>query len=281
MTFLAILATILFGAAVGLLAYSGRNTWNRLFEFAHDNLKNKLRRLRLDTVHLRRYLVAWSALVLIIFISLSVFAGSPLLGLFASGLTIGLPWYLLRRLAERRSWLIEDQLADAMVSLSSAIKAGLSLPQSLTILAQQCPRPICQEFQQMDGEYKLGKDLEQCLVETKQRLQSENFALFAAAIEASRQSGGRLNETVERIAHSVRELQRLERKIRSETAQARTSATYMALCPPLILMMNYALDPVHTRMLFTEPIGQVILIVAGLLNLVAFFWAKAILNPEF
>ena len=45
-----------------------------------------------------------------------------------------------------------------------------------------------------------------------ERLRSENFALFAAAMEASRESGGRLNETVDRIAHSVRELQRLERK---------------------------------------------------------------------
>jgi len=35
---------------------------------------------------------------------------------------------------------------------------------------------------------------------------------------ASHESGGRLNETVERIADSVLEMQRLERKINSETA---------------------------------------------------------------
>ena len=41
---------------------------------------------------------------------------------------------------------------------------------------------------------------ERTLDEAKQRLHSENFALFAAAIQASRQSGGRLNETIEQIA---------------------------------------------------------------------------------
>ena len=45
---------------------------------------------------------------------------------------------------------------------------------------------------------------------------------------------GRLNETVERIAQSVLEMQRLERKIRSETAQARKSAVYMAIAPAFI-----------------------------------------------
>ena len=56
---------------------------------------------------------------------------------------------------------------------------------------------------------------------------------------ASRESGGKLNETVERIAESVREFQRLERKITAETAQARKSAVYMALAPPIILFVYY------------------------------------------
>ncbi len=48
---------------------------------------------------------------------------------------------------------------------------------------------------------------------------------------ASHQSGGRLNEIVERIAQAVLEMQRLERKVQAETAQARKSAVYMAMAP--------------------------------------------------
>ena len=60
---------------------------------------------------------------------------------------------------------------------------------------------------------------------------------------ASHESGGRLNETVERIAQSVLELQRLERKIMAETAQARKSAVYMAIAPALILVVYFFVDP--------------------------------------
>ena len=100
-------------------------------------------------------------------------------------------------------------------------------------------------------------------------------------MEASRESGGRLNETVDRIAHSVRELQRLERKIESETAQARTSAMYMALAPAFILALYYFfLDPANTERLFTTFIGQVMLSIAVLLDVIAYLWARKILTPE-
>jgi tight adherence protein B len=231
--------------------------------------------------NLRTLMVCWLGATAGVLLVMWVGLGLPVLGALTSIVLFCLPWYILRRLAEQRREKIEDQLADAMVSLSSAIRAGLSLPQAMEILSRQCPPPISQEFQQLYGEYQMGKTMEVALKETKERLQSENFALFAAAMEASRQSGGRLNETVERIAHSVRELQRLERKVQSETAHARKSAVYMALAPAFILLLYYfAVDPESTVRLFTEIPGQLILATAALLNIAAYFWARRILNPE-
>ena len=134
----------------------------------------------------------------------------------------------------------------------------------------------------MVGEYQMGQPLDRVLEDTRVRLNSENFALFAAAMQASRESGGRLNETVERIATSVLELQRLERKILSETAQARTSGLYMALAPVAVLAMYYfVLDPENTARLFTTVPGQIILCLAMVFNIVAYVWAQAILASDF
>ena len=132
----------------------------------------------------------------------------------------------------------------------------------------------------MVGEYQMGKTLEETLQEAKKRLRSENFSMFAAAMLASRESGGRLNETVERIATSVREFQRLERKIQSETAQTRKSSVYMAIAPAFILLIYHAIDPMNTQRLFTTLPGQIMLAVAVLLNFSAWLWARNILNPD-
>jgi len=274
------LGSLCIGLAVGGGCFFGREYLAEAFAAIHDDLADKLRRLRASTRHLRSWLVAWLVTIGVAFLGFAVILENLVFAVLVSAFLLAAPWYLVRRMAERYRRKIEDQLADAMVTLANAVRAGLSLAQSLEILAAQCPRPINAEFQQMASEYHMGRPLERVLEEAKERLRSENFALFAAAIIASHQSGGRLNETVERIANSVREMQRLERKIESETAQARKSAVYMAIAPAVILVVYWFVDPVNTRLLFTEVFGQVLLGVALVLNVVAFFWARAILNPD-
>ena len=278
---LLILGIVILGGAVALLAHSGGEYYWRGLEFVERDIREKLRRLRVSTRRLRLYLIGWSIAIAMVFLGFTILLNAPIFGILFAGILVGVPWYWLRRMAEKRKQKIEDQLADSMVSLASAIKAGLSLGQSLEILAKQCPRPISEEFSQIVGEYQLGKPLERCLDEARERLKSENFALFSAALQASRESGGRLNETVERIAHSVMELQRLERKILVETAQARTSALYMAMAPAVILALYYFLiDQHNTERLFTTVAGQVILSMSVILNVLAYLWARAILNSE-
>jgi tight adherence protein B len=275
------LSTMFIGTAVAMGAYAGRDFFLQGLGHIEDDLRDKLRRLRFNTRSLHRWVIAWSIAVLASLLGFTFAVNSLPFGILTAGVLAFVPWYLVKRMAERRKLRIEDQLADAMVSMSSAIKAGLSLGQALEILADQCPRPICEEFRQMNGEYQMGKPLERVLLETRDRLKSENFALFAAAMQASRESGGRLNETIERIAHSVMELQRLERKIISETAQARTSAVYMALAPFAVMIMYYFfIDPENTERLFVTVPGQIILCASLIFNLVAYLWARAILNSD-
>ena len=249
-------------------------------EHVESNIEVELKAMRIKTPHLRKYLAGWLYLMVIVFLLLWFGYGSPVFAILAIVLMGPLPWYLLGQMAQRRREKIEEQLAGSMTTLSSAIRAGLSLAQAMEILAEQSPRPIKLEFQHMVGQYAMGKTLQETLTEAKQRLKSENFSMFAAAMLASRQSGGKLNETVERIATSVREFQRLERKIKSETAQARKSAVYMALAPPIILVVYYFVDPINTTRLFTTLPGQIMLSFAILLDVVAWIWASAILTPD-
>jgi tight adherence protein B len=274
------LASLLMGTGTAGVAFFGRPYYWQGVDYLERDLGEKLRRLRVPTSRLRRQIVLWSLLLAVVFFGLWLGADSLVIAVLSAAILSYGPWYILRQMAETRRLKIEDQLADAMVTLSSAVKAGLSLPQALEILADQCPRPINAEFQQIMGEYKLGKPMERCLEEAKARLHSENFALFSAAIQASRQSGGRLNETIDRIARSVLELQRLERKVQSETAQARKSAVYMALSPVLILIVYYFVDPINTTRLFVTLPGQILLSISLVLNLIAYAWARFILHPD-
>lgn len=274
------LGSISLGLAVAMLVLFGREHIAPLLDFVERDMAEKLRRLRVRSDRLRGYLTAWLGFALCVFLAVWLILGSPIFAVLALTFLLAAPWYLVRRMAQQRKLKIEDQLADAMVALANAVRAGLSLAQSLEILASQCPWPINAEFHQIVAEYKLGKPLQKTLLEAKGRLRSENFALFAAAMLASHESGGRLNETVERIAESVLELQRLERKVLSETAQARRSAVYMAIAPAFILTAYYFVDPVNTTSLFTNTFGQIVLALALTFDAIAYLWARWILNPD-
>jgi tight adherence protein B len=272
--------SLVMGLCVAGAAYWGATAFQQFVDWVEGDLNERLRSLRVISPHLRRWLYFWLGLVVTLFFALWLGGGALT---FAAGSAVLLsagPWYLVRRMSQQRRQKIEDQLADAMVMFSGAVRAGLSIPQALEILAVECPLPIRQEFAQLVGEYRMGRPLERALEEGKSRLKSENFVLFAAALLASRESGGRLNETVERISKSILEIQRLERKVVSETAQARKSALYMAVAPVLILLVYFYVDPVNTRLLFATLPGQVMLSVAVALNLAAYGWARVILSPE-
>ena len=274
------LGSLAIGMATAALSYAGGGYFALALGALERDMADKLRRLRASTGNLRKYLIGWLIAVVCAFFGVWLGLNSLVFAMLVLVFLAAAPWYLLRRMAERHRQKIEDQLADAMVTLANAVRAGLSLAQSMEILAAQCPKPINAEFHQIVAEYNLGKPLERTLTEAKERLRSENFALFAAAMMASHESGGRLNETVERIAQSVLELQRLERKVLSETAQARKSAVYMAMAPAFILVVYYFVDPVNTTLLFTRMLGQVLLAIAVVLNVVAYLWARVILNPD-
>jgi tight adherence protein B len=268
------------GMAGAALWLGCREWFASVLAAVEKDLNEKFRRLRIPTRHLHRYVIIWLTATGAVCLGLVLVFRGFSFGPLAATFLLAAPWYLVRRMAFHRRQKIEDQLADSMVTLANGVRAGLSLAQSLEILASQCPKPINSEFHQIVGEYKLGKPLDRTLTEAKERLKSENFALFAAALLASHESGGKLNETVERIAQSVLEMQRVERKVLSETAQARKSAVYMALVPLAILGLYFFVEPVNTRLLFVSPVGQALLCLALILNVAAYFWARVILNPE-
>jgi tight adherence protein B len=273
------LSTLLVGSGIGLGTLFGREYYFQGLNYVERDLGHQLRSLRISTKRLRAWLILWSIGLVVVLVGLGWLLDSLAFALTFAVLLACLPWYVIRRLALTRRQQIESQLADSMVTFSSAIKAGLSVAQALDILAGQSPRPVSDEFRQIVGEYQMGKPLERTLTEAKERLKSDNFSLFAAALLASRKSGGRLNETVDRIAHSVLELQRLERKIMVETAQARRSAIYMAMVPVLLLGVYYFVDPVNTVLLFTTLPGQILLSIAVALVVIAYVWAQVILRP--
>lgn len=179
---------------------------------------------------------------------------------------------------KKRHQLLEEQLETGLTNLANSMRAGLTFVQALREASNNLEKPIADEFGFIAAEYELGKSLDEALKHSKHRFRSINYNLAVLAILVSRQQGGNLSETLERISAFMRDVFAIDRKIRVLTAEGRFSAKIIGLAPFFMGTMMYLGAPETMTPLFTDPIGGAILFLAFLINLIAFAWIQKIIQ---
>jgi tight adherence protein B len=218
-------------------------------------------------------------LVVIVLIGVVVFllAGSLTGALIAMALAALLPGVVLKSLRRRRVAKLEDQLVPAVQSLAAGVRAGLNLVQAMELIARDNPNPIRQEFAHLLREYEYGMPLDRAMSNAADRIGSGDFRLLFSALLTHRQRGGNLGQTLDRITKSLREIQRLEKRVQTLTAQGRATARWLGVMPLIVGGILFVIESSYIYTLLTDPIGKAIILGVGLLNLVGFLWIRKIM----
>lgn len=194
-------------------------------------------------------------------------------GYAAPGLYLG--W-----LSQRRRMRLEHQLTDTMLTIANGVRANLNLVQSMRLVEQNAPTPVSQEFGLMLREYEHGMAVEDAMGQAAARLGSPNYRLMFSALQMHRQKGGDLPTLLDRLAESLREIQRLEEKARTATAPGRMAARMMGVMPVLMLGILWIIDRDGVELLFRDPRGNMIFALIFLLSLLGFVWIRKIVRIE-
>ena len=205
-----------------------------------------------------------------------------LIGVLA-GLLVGVltPPLVLRSLRRRRLKKLEEQLVSGKQTLASNVRAGLNHVQSMGIVARDGPVPLRQEFAHLLQEYEFGLGLEDAMNNAVNRIGSSDFRLLFSALQTHRERGGDLGETLDRIAESIREIQRLEKRVIALTAQGRATARALGVMPLVVLAILYFLiSPEGVRELFYTNLGKMLLMCMAALNIIGFLWIKKIVTLD-
>jgi tight adherence protein B len=218
-----------------------------------------------------------------------VVAAAVLGGLITSNLVVALvcgalaffvPALVVRHMETKRRTRLETQLVDGLTTLAAGVRAGLNLVQAMELVVDNHVGPIKQEFGQLIREYHMGMDLNQAMRAASNRIGSPLYRLTFTAIEMHRIRGGDAGESMDRIAESVREIKKLEGKLVAITAQSRSQASMMAVMPIVFIIILYFIDPEGIKLLFTETVGRIILLICFLLILGGFLWIRKIMAVD-
>jgi len=207
-------------------------------------------------------------------------SGSAVGALIGVGAALLLPTLVMRYLAARRLRRLEDQLVAGIQTLASGVRAGLNLIQAMQLVARDGPVPLRQEFAHLLREYEYGVPLEEAMDNASDRIGSGDFGLLFAALRTHRERGGDLGETLDRIAASIREIQRLESRVKALTAQGRATARFLGATPGLVFLVLYLIWGQAVREMFTDSIGKVAILAIIVLNVIGFLWIRKIVSLD-
>lgn len=280
----AIIARLLFsalgGGAVYLFARYGVVPMQRYHDQRLRDFQQALQQRLVLDIDPKLALYASYGFVVLVFV-LGLLLTANLLGaLIFTGIAYALPMLIMNHLATKRREQLEKQLVDALTTLASGVRAGLTLVQAMKQVTTNYTGPIEQEFRQILNEYELGIDLNQAMRNASDRIGSQLFRLTFTAIEMHRIRGGDSGESMDRIAESIREIQRLEGKLDALTAQGRSQANFMLVMAAVLGGMIFVIDPDGMAQVFIDPAGRILLITVIVLFTLGFWWMRRILDVD-
>jgi tight adherence protein B len=197
-------------------------------------------------------------------------------GVLAAGVTFPLPRVYLRYLSNIRLKKFNEQLEDALLAMSSSLKAGFSINQAFDAVVKENRNPISYDFTLLTQELRLGVAFDDALLNMSNRVRSQDFELVAIAIITARQTGGELTSILERLAGVIRERVRIMQKVDSLTAMGRMQAWIIGAMPFFLFFAMLYISPDMMNSFFSQPMGILIIIIVLILDICGFFVIRKI-----
>lgn len=189
------------------------------------------------------------------------------------------PLYLRYRRSARLA-RFEEQFPEALDLMSRALRAGHALTTAMSMVADEAPHPVGQEFRRSFDEQNFGLPLKDALNNLAERMPLLDVRFFVTAVLIQRETGGNLSEILENLAHVVRERFKILRQVRVYTAHGRlTGYVLMGLPAALAIVLSF-INPEHMNLLFREPMGQTMLTGAIVLQIIGYVWVKRVVKIE-
>jgi tight adherence protein B len=237
-------------------------------------------------VHLRvgEYVALRLGMALLFFAGVFVLVPSRptamVLGIALGAVGYVAPAFFVRTRKQKRLSKLESQLEEALTLTSNSLKAGFGLLQSLDLAAQQLEHPIATELRRMLHDINIGSSTEEALVALSQRAGSYDLDIVITAILIQRTVGGNLAEILETVAHTMRERARIRGQVRAMTSQQRMTGFILGALPVGIMGILFLLSHDYMMPLLTTVPGQVLLVGAGIMELIGVLIIRRILAIE-
>jgi tight adherence protein B len=224
-----------------------------------------------------------SAGIGVAFFTMGMFFAAGLLaaiGLAFAG-AFGLPLWILKFLKKRRENKFLDAFPDAVDIIVRGIKAGLPLLDCLKMITNEAPEPLRTEFRAIVETQAIGMPLGDACGKLYERMPVPEANFFGIVISIQQKAGGNLSEALGNLSRVLRDRKKMKAKIQAMSQEAKASAGIIGALPVAVMTMVYITSPTYIQLLFTEPLGNLMLACSAVWMAIGVFVMKKMINFDF
>lgn len=181
---------------------------------------------------------------------------------------------------KKRLALFEEQLPDAIETMTRALRAGHPFSAALKMIADDFEDPIAGEFEATFGDINYGNDVRRAMLGLLGRIPTVTVMALVTAVLVQKESGGNLAEILERISTVIRGRFRLARKVRTLSAEGRMSAWVLAMVPLVLFAVLMVTSPDYLPVLLDDERGQKMIMGSLVSASIGIYWIRKILRIE-
>lgn len=193
---------------------------------------------------------------------------SPLISGIVALISLSIPTFILKFRNSKRKKKFNGQILNMIMMLSSSLKGGLSLLQSLEVVVEEMPPPMSQEIGLLIRENKMGITLEESLRRLDKRMSMEDLTLVVNSILVARETGGDLTKVFSRIVVTIRDNRKLKESIQTLTMQGRLQGLILSILPIVFIFWVLNFNKHYFDGMLQSDMGRALLITAGILQIV-------------
>ncbi|MDQ3563884.1 MAG: type II secretion system F family protein [Pseudomonadota bacterium] len=204
----------------------------------------------------------------------------PLAGLLAGGIGFFLPIMKIRHERNTRIVRFEEQLPDALSIMGRSLKAGIPFVDAMRFVAEETADPMAGEFRRTFSDINYGMNIQTAYLGMLQRMPSMSLMAVVTAVMIQRDTGGNLAEILDKIAAVVRGRFKLQRRVRTLSAEGRMSAWILILVPFVLAGALFIIQPDYLPNLTKDATGRMLALVAFINSLIGVQWIRRVIRIQ-
>jgi tight adherence protein B len=164
--------------------------------------------------------------------------------------------------------------------MKRALRAGHPFGGAIKLIGEEMPEPLAKEFQTTFADLNYGNDVRRAMLGLLQRVPSIPVMAFVTSVLVQKETGGNLAEILGQIADVVRGRFRLERKIKTLSAEGRMSTWVLALVPLVLFAVLWVTSPDYLPVMINDPVGQNLMVYGLVSGVIGIQWIRRIIRID-